>query len=226
MKVKQCYSQEMTWMEKRHFFKQRRLERRELLGLPNYLTYGRIVLVPVVAALMMTINDLDGRFVPWDKLASVLATLFFIVAAVSDMVDGHYARKYNFSSSFGRFIDPLADKLLTIVVLILLIPLHRIPAWIVAILICRDMIVTSLRAMAADEGVIIAASQWGKYKTTIQNFSVGALILHYPLWGVEVRSVGNILLAFTFVISIGSGIHYGYCFFSELFSRKEPTSNE
>ncbi|MDO8461827.1 MAG: CDP-diacylglycerol--glycerol-3-phosphate 3-phosphatidyltransferase [Deltaproteobacteria bacterium] len=213
----------MSWLEKRPFFR-RRLERREMLGLPNYLTYGRIAVIPIIVGLMMTINDNDGRFNNWDYLASAMATVLFVIAALSDVVDGYYARKYNFCSSFGKFIDPLADKLLSTAVLILLIPLHRIAGWVVVILLSREITITTLRAIAADEGIVIAASQWGKYKTIMQNFALGFLIFHYPALGIKPWLIGNWLLFFAILLSVGSGLHYGLSFFREALMRKGISS--
>jgi CDP-diacylglycerol---glycerol-3-phosphate 3-phosphatidyltransferase len=197
----------------------RRLELRELLNLPNFITYARISLVPVIAFLLLPLNDGDDRFNNWDRIASFASAILFLVAAVSDSIDGYFARKYNLTSTFGKFIDPLADKLLSFTALIILVDLSRVPAWIVILLVSRDITITSLRAVAADDGVVIEASQWGKYKTFMGSFALAFLIAHYSIFGLNIHGIGMVLLSFTFLISMGSGVHYIYKFFSGI-SRK------
>ncbi|MBI1908966.1 MAG: CDP-diacylglycerol--glycerol-3-phosphate 3-phosphatidyltransferase [Deltaproteobacteria bacterium] len=214
----------MAWLEKKPFFRRRRFERKEFLGLPNYLTYGRIAAIPVIVFLLMSLHPDGGRVIHprvyhWDHFASFLATVIFIVAALSDVVDGYYARRYNFTSSFGKFLDPLADKLLSTAVLILLIPIRRIAAWVVLILISREIAITTLRAIAADEGIVIAASRWGKYKTVMENFALGFFIYYYPALGLNTRAIANILIVMTILLSLGSGIHYIIGFFREVFAK-------
>ncbi len=213
----------MAFMERR-WRPRRPLTTDQLLGIANYLTYARIALVPIVVLIMMGLSDSAPRSLTWNKLLSWGAMLSFEIAQISDVVDGYYARKFGVISSFGKFLDPLADKLLSMSALIMLIPLHRIAAWVVVLLIARETIVTALRGMAASEGIEIAASDWGKKKTVIQSFAIGALLLHYPLWGINVRSVGMVLLWLTVVISVGSGIHYVLTFFEEVLeSQKTET---
>jgi CDP-diacylglycerol--glycerol-3-phosphate 3-phosphatidyltransferase len=195
----------------------------QLLGIANYLTYGRIAIVPVVVALMAFItNDSDSRMDRhyWNVLLSWLSMSFFVVAQISDIVDGYYARKFNVSSSFGKFVDPLADKLLSMSALIMLIPLQRIPAWIVVLLIAREVTITALRAMAASEGIEMAASDWGKKKTVIQSVAIGALLAHYPFWKIDPQRLGIFLIWATLFISVGSGIHYAWIFFREVIQEK------
>lgn len=213
----------MAFMERR-WRPRRPLTTDQLLGIANYLTYARIALVPIVVLIMMGLNDNTPRSLTWNKLLSWGAMLSFEIAQISDVVDGYYARKFGVISSFGKFLDPLADKLLSMSALIMLVPLHRIAAWIVVLLIARETIVTALRGMAASEGIEIAASDWGKKKTLIQSFAIGALLLHYPLWEIHVRLVGIVLLWLTVVISVGSGIHYVFTFFEEVLeSQKTET---
>src|SRR5262249_47328108 len=120
----------------------------QLLGLANYLTYARIALVPLVVALLMGIQPyrLDRQslniFLSWTAMA------FFVVAQVSDVIDGYYARKYGIASSFGKFIDPLADKLLSTAALIMLVELGRVAAWVAILLIAREITITALRGVA------------------------------------------------------------------------------
>lgn len=185
----------------------------QLLGIANYLTYGRIAIVPVVVLVMLGIHDDRLSRHAWNLFLSWSAMALFTVAQISDMVDGYYARKYGVISSFGKFIDPLADKLLSMSVLIMLIPLHRIAAWMVVLLIAREITITALRGIAATEGIEIAASDWGKKKTFVQAVAIGALLAHYPFWKINPQRLGTFLIWLTMVISVGSGVHYVWTFF-------------
>ena len=207
----------MAFMERR-WRPRKPLTTDQLLGIANYLTYGRIAIVPVVVLLTMGINDLRTDRLAWNLLLSWLAMAFFTVAMISDVIDGHYARKFGVISSFGKFIDPLADKLLSMSSLIMLIPLHRVAAWIVVILIAREVTITALRGIAATEGIEIAASDWGKRKTLIQAVAIGALLAHYPFWRIDPHRFGTFLIWLTLVVSMGSGIHYVWVFFREVMS--------
>lgn len=208
----------MTAFLERKWKPRRRLTTDQLLGIANYLTYGRIAVVPFVVFIMMGIND-AGKHLALSRLLSWVAMGLFSIAQLSDVVDGYYARKFNVVSSFGKFIDPLADKLLSMSILIMLIPLKRIAAWIVVLFIAREVTITALRSMAAAEGVEIAASDWGKKKTVMQSFALGALLVHYPFWGIQTRAIAVVLVWLTLVISIGSGIHYVYSFFKEVLKK-------
>lgn len=211
----------MSFMERRRRIR-RPMTTDQLLGIANYLTYGRIALVPVVVILMMGINDFVPRRLSINLWLSWGAMACFTVAQISDVVDGYYARKFGVVSSFGKFIDPLADKLLSMSVMIMLIPLKRIAAWMVVLLIAREVTITALRGIAASEGIEISASEWGKKKTVIQSFSLGALLAHYPFWGIDSHAIGVVLLWITLLISVGSGIHYVLAFFGEILQKTRP----
>lgn len=130
------------------------------MNLPNKLTMMRVLLIPVfVVALLVPIG------ISWQKW---IALAIFIVASLTDLADGKIARKYNLVTNFGKFMDPLADKLLVCAALVCLVSLERIPAWVVIIIISREFIVSGLRLIAVDQGVVIAASMWGKVKTVFQ----------------------------------------------------------
>ena len=207
------------------FTERRRKPRRpltidQLKGIANYLTYGRIAMVPLIVFCLMGINDFDSARLWSNKFLSWVSMLLFVTAMVSDMIDGHYARKYGVISSFGKFIDPLADKLLSMSVSIMLVALLRVPAWIVILLVCRDVTITSLRSIAASEGLEISASDWGKKKTFAQSFAISFLLVHYPLSNFNPGNVGMVLLWVTLLISIGSGMHYGTTFFREVMKQK------
>ena len=137
------------------------------MNLPNKLSALRIMLVPVIIALLFI-----GTFV-----GDLLALIVFIAAAITDRYDGYYARKYDMITALGKILDPLADKLLIYGVLIAFVQIGKITAWPVIIIIARGLAVTGLRVVAADQGSVIAASMWGKVKTTIQIITVIALII-------------------------------------------------
>ncbi|QQR80125.1 MAG: CDP-diacylglycerol--glycerol-3-phosphate 3-phosphatidyltransferase [Deltaproteobacteria bacterium] len=206
-----------------HMVRRRRrkpLTKDQLLGIANYLTYGRIAMVPFVVAVMMMINDSSPKLALMKSL-SWLAMGLFSVAQFSDIIDGYYARKYGVVSSFGKFIDPLADKLMSMSIMIMLIPMDRMAAWMVALLIAREVSITALRGVAASEGVEIAASDWGKKKTFIQSFAMGALLIHYPFLGVDPHRIGEVLMWMTLAISLGSGLHYILTFFAEVLRKNK-----
>ncbi len=111
----------------------------------------------------------------------ILATVIFIVASLTDLLDGKIARKYNLVTNFGKFMDPLADKLLVCSALICLIELGQLPAWMVIIIISREFIISGFRLIAAENGIVIAASYWGKFKTTFQMIAVILMIFNIPV---------------------------------------------
>ncbi len=137
------------------------------MNLPNKLTMFRVILIPFfVVFLLVDITPADN----WIALA------IFIVASLTDMLDGMIARKYNLITNFGKFMDPLADKLLVCSALVCLVELERIPAWVVIIIIAREFIISGFRLIASDNGVVIAASYYGKFKTTFQILMICLMI--------------------------------------------------
>lgn len=144
------------------------------MNLPNKLTVLRMILiVPFIILLLGGKTGLDHYFIGTDYIALVL----FIIASLTDLIDGKIARKYNLVTNFGKFMDPLADKLLVCSAMIALIELERIPAWIVIIIISREFVISGFRLIASDNGVVIAASYWGKFKTTFQMLMVCLMII-------------------------------------------------
>lgn len=164
------------------------------MNLPNKLTILRVCMIPFfVAALLYD----DG-----DSLSMrILADVIFIAASLTDMLDGKIARKYNLVTNFGKFMDPLADKLLVCSALICLIELDQLPAWVVIIIISREFIISGFRLVASDNGVVIAASYWGKFKTTFQMIAVVLLIVGIPALSMVTTAVVWIALVLT-VISL------------------------
>ena len=167
------------------------------MNLPNKLTLGRIFAIPVfIAALMM-----DHR---------VLATVLFIAAAFTDFLDGHIARKYDLVSNFGKLMDPLADKLLTMSAFVCLVELDQIPAWMVIVILGREMIITGMRQVAAAEGIVIAAGWSGKIKTVLQMVAIPVLLLNN--WPCDPYFGGfpadQILLWAALIMTVVSGVEY------------------
>ena len=144
------------------------------MNLPNKITIFRVCMIPFFLAFMLIPGIPGGRYI---------AAVLFVVAAVSDAVDGHIARKNNLITNFGKFMDPLADKLLVCSALICFVEFGLMPSWIVILIIGREFIISGFRLVASDKGVVIAASYWGKFKTTFQIIMCVFLIVHLPyLW--------------------------------------------
>ncbi len=142
------------------------------------------------------------------KFLSIFSALLFWIASLTDLLDGYIARKYNASSSLGKFLDPLADKLLVSTSLIMLVSLGRAPAWMVALIIGREIAVTGLRTMAISDGIVIESSKFGKYKTLSQISAIIGLLLHYSFWSINFHVVGMVLLWIALVMTLWSGAEY------------------
>ncbi len=140
------------------------------MNLPNKLTTLRVLMIPFFVVFMLT--NLGGAY------ADYIALAIFIVASLTDLLDGKIARKYNLVTNFGKFMDPLADKLLVCSALICLVEMDRLAAWMVIVIISREFIISGFRLIASDNGVVIAASYWGKFKTTFQMVMIVLLILN------------------------------------------------
>ncbi len=185
----------------------------KLMNLPNILTLARIAAVPVVVGLLM-FESQSNCF--W-------AAVVFIVAAMTDWLDGYVARKWQIVTVLGKFLDPLADKLIVLGALVMLIPLDRVPAWAVFVILAREMTVTGLRSIASAEGIVIAASSLGKYKTIFQMVAIPGLILHYNYYwffGVEFdflyasfHNGGLFFFYISFLLTLWSGVDYLAKFF-------------
>lgn len=165
------------------------------MNLPNKLTLFRVILIPffIVALLMPSIPYND-----------YIACGIFIIASLTDMLDGKIARKYNLVTNFGKFMDPLADKLLVCSALICLIELNRMASWMVIVIIAREFIISGFRLIASDNGVVIAASYWGKFKTVFQMVSVILLILNIE----AISMLTNILVWIALILTVVSLIDY------------------
>lgn len=174
-----------------------------MINIPNALTVVRILAVPFIIALL---------YFP-SRTTCLIATVLFLVAILTDLADGFWARRYNQVTNFGKFLDPLADKILIASVLIMLVELNWIPAWIAIIVIVRELLVTGLRAIAADKGQVIAADKYGKMKTIMQSVALVPLIYHYPVFGVDAAKLGFVLLLVAVVLTLYSGWNYLYSFY-------------
>ncbi|MDD6037904.1 MAG: CDP-diacylglycerol--glycerol-3-phosphate 3-phosphatidyltransferase [bacterium] len=141
------------------------------MNLPNKLTIMRVILIPFMVFFLL------WPVVPY---SNYIAVAIFIIASLTDLLDGKIARKYNLVTNFGKFMDPLADKLLVCSALICLVASDQLAAWIVIVIICREFIISGFRLVAADNHVVIAASYWGKFKTTFQMLMIIVLILDFP----------------------------------------------
>ena len=166
----------------------------------NIITVGRMFLIPVVMVFLF-----DPA--PW---AGWVAMSIFVVAGVSDLIDGYLARLYGQVSIIGAFLDPLADKLMVMAVMVMLIPLERIPAWLVVVILARELVITGLRGIASAEGIIISASAGGKFKTAYQVFGLSFLLIHYEYLDIRTHVVGLWLMYMSAAISLWSG--WEYCF--------------
>lgn len=190
-------------------------ERKNLWALPNILTMSRVGAVPVLIFLMLW----EGKFF------SFMAALLFTLVCITDLIDGYLARKMNIVTNIGKFLDPLADKLIVMTALVMLIPMGRVAAWIVVIIIAREIAVTGLRAIAQESGVIIDASELGKMKTASQISAIIPLLLHhsdYPIFTIDFHAIGAVVIW----IALGMTIWSGYDYFKTYYIRVTKQINE
>ncbi len=190
-------------------------------NLPNMLTVGRILIIPLFVWFTY-----DG-----DPMYSVWAAAIFTLAAVTDVIDGFLARRWNMITVVGKLLDPLADKLIVAAALVMMVRLGRLPAWVVIILISREFIVTGLRQVAASEGLVIAAGQEGKWKTAMQLTGVVALCVHYthPVfflvgwYDVNFNTVGQVMVIASTAFSVWSAATYFQAFLARLAGTGTPS---
>ena len=197
----------------------RRTLREEFWNLPNILTLARIAAIPFVMLLIW-------RGAPKD---CVLAAWAYSVAAATDYVDGWLARRWNQVTLMGRFLDPLADKIMIMGMLVMLVTLSRVPGWLVVIILAREMTINGLRSVASMEGLEVPSDSLGKKKTALQMIGVMCLVVHYPYpvyfpglttQIVDFNRVGVIVLAMAVVLSVLSAVNYFRNFFLALEERR------
>ena len=174
------------------------------MNLPNKLTILRVILIPFFVFFLIS---------PFfDGYGNYIALAIFIIASLTDMADGKIARKYNLVTNFGKFMDPLADKLLVCSAMICLVDLKLIPVWVVLIIIAREFIISGFRLVASDNGIVIAASYWGKIKTTVQMLMVILLILNLgetiPSAAIGFHVAEQILIYAALILTVVSLLDY------------------
>ncbi|HLO26585.1 MAG TPA: CDP-diacylglycerol--glycerol-3-phosphate 3-phosphatidyltransferase [Geobacteraceae bacterium] len=177
-------------------------------NLPNILTLLRIALIPVLAVLLLSPS----------KEAAFWAAAVFAVASVTDWLDGYLARRMEIVTTFGKFLDPIADKMIVMAALVMILPYQRVPAWMVLVILGREIIITGLRGLASTEGIVIPASNLGKFKTIFQIVAILGLLLHYdyhwffsinhPYLYVNMHNIGIFYLWIAVVLTIWSGVDY------------------
>lgn len=197
----------------------------ELVNLPNLITYLRILVIPVFLWLV------------WrgDPFSSVWAASLFALAAISDVIDGWLARRMNLVSVVGKLMDPLADKLIVTAALVMLAQMGRIEAWLVIVILSRELIVSGLRQIASSEGLVIAASQGGKWKTALQLSGIIGVLVHYPYvvdllvvapFVFRFQVVGEWLLVLSLVPSVFSAIQYFAGFLTAIAAKERAVAGE
>jgi CDP-diacylglycerol--glycerol-3-phosphate 3-phosphatidyltransferase len=187
--------------------------KKTIFNLPNTLSFFRIGCIPLLVVLL---------FFP-HKTTSFLAALVFALASISDLLDGFVARRHQMVTTFGQFLDPLADKLLVSAALIMLIPLGRVPAWMVLVIIGRELAIMGLRSAAGSEGKVITADHLGKQKMVLQTVAILGLLLHYDYYGVNFHAVGMFFLWLAVIMTLWSGFNYFRNFWHVL-EENDPTS--
>jgi CDP-diacylglycerol--glycerol-3-phosphate 3-phosphatidyltransferase len=183
-----------------------------ILNLPNILTMTRIAAIPLMAAMLLTPSQTSGFW----------AAVVFSLASVTDWLDGYLARRMGIVTIFGKFLDPIADKLIVMAALIMILPFGHVPAWMVLVILGREIIITGLRGIASSEGIVIQASNLGKFKTIFQLVAIIGLLLHYDynwFFGIEhqwlhvnMHNVGMFFLWIATLLTVWSGVDYLFRF--------------
>jgi len=175
-----------------------KLNRQQIFSLPNALTIIRILAIPIVLFLLLH---------P-EQIYRLITAVFFLAVAVTDTLDGYIARRRGMVTTLGKFLDPLADKLLIVAALISLIPTRGVPSWMVIVIIGREISVTGLRGIALSQGIVISASTLGKYKTIFEVASITFLILNGNYFSLKLYQVGMGLLWVAMGLAVISGVDY------------------
>jgi CDP-diacylglycerol---glycerol-3-phosphate 3-phosphatidyltransferase len=175
-----------------------KLSRQQIMNLPNGLSVTRVLAIPFIVLML---------FYPGPGYRLTTAILF-LAAAITDTLDGYLARRQGLVTTVGKFLDPLADKLLIVTTLISLIPAREVPFWMVIVIVGREIAVTGLRGIAVSQGIVISASPWGKYKTFFEVASIAFLILDGNPASAGLYLVGMILLWIAMILAVFSGVDY------------------
>lgn len=179
-----------------------------ILNLPNILTMTRIAAIPLLAVILLSPSQSAGFW----------AAVVFSLASITDWLDGYLARRMGIVTVFGKFLDPIADKLIVMAALIMILPFGHVPAWMVLVILGREIIITGLRGIASSEGIVIQASDLGKFKTIFQLVAIIGLLLHYDYywffgivhqWShVNMHNVGMFFLWIATLLTVWSGVDY------------------
>ncbi len=167
------------------------------MNLPNKLTILRVILIPVFLLVLFLAPVPTNRYV---------AVFIFVIASLTDFLDGYLARRWNLVSNFGKFMDPLADKLLVMAALVSMVELGDLPSWVVIIILAREFAITGFRTLAMEANIVMAASWWGKVKTTVQMIMIVVVLLDLPF--AYMGAVETILVALAVFFTIVSGVDY------------------
>jgi CDP-diacylglycerol--glycerol-3-phosphate 3-phosphatidyltransferase len=184
-----------------------------MTNLPNALTLTRIAAIPMIVWLLHAPTP----------ASSVAAFIVFFIASLTDFFDGYLARRYGLITPLGKLLDPLADKLLVVSALLMIAAGDRtptIPAWLLVVIIGRELAVTGLRSIAANEGIVLSAETTGKIKMILQTIGVHALILHYPYFGISFYAVGMLTLVAATVVGLWSAVEYHLIVFRAMTTRR------
>lgn len=179
-----------------------------ILNPPNILTMFRVACIPLMVVLLFSSSQESCFWAAW----------VFAIASATDWIDGHLARRMGIETVFGKFLDPIADKLIVTAALIMILPFNRVPAWMVFVVLAREIVITGLRSIASSEGIVIQASDLGKYKTIFQLTAIIGLLLHYdynwffgiahPLLTVNMHNAGMFFFWIAFILTVWSGVDY------------------
>ncbi len=186
--------------------KRTEFSRKNLIGLPNVLTYLRMATIPVIVVILAA---------PAWRESQNTAFVLFLIASITDYLDGILARRHKLVTSIGKLLDPLADKLLTSAVMIMLIPLGKVPGWLVFIIIGRDITITGLRSIAASQGLILDASRTGKNKMISQTVGLSFFLLSVPAVQRFLDAIGMVFLWISVILSYWSALDYCRRFYRE-----------
>ncbi|MCJ8006336.1 CDP-diacylglycerol--glycerol-3-phosphate 3-phosphatidyltransferase [Lederbergia wuyishanensis] len=182
------------------------------MNLPNKITVARVILIPIFLILMLVPFNWGKVSLPGTELewAHLIGALIFIIASVTDWIDGYYARKFNLVTNLGKFLDPLADKLLVSAAFIVLVEMQLAPSWIVIVIISREFAVTGLRMILSGQGEVVAANMLGKIKTWTQIIAISLLLLHNVFFEAIGFPLDTIALWVALFFTVWSGYEYFY----------------